>query len=885
MEVEITIMQGKGNAAQAFDIWPFVGREAQVGAFLRAINEAKYNAFIIKGESGVGKTRLAKECLEQAFSIGHAGGRTAFHAPNGSPSKTLMHALPREFDRMNPTDHSWRAREKKATHSPHKKQHKRFIILVDGLQFIDTASAIWISQLMDAGIVFLLATLQSDTGMSKVVSSLVGADSAWRVEIADFSLPETERLMENTLDGLVAPCVSTALQRLSGGRVSYLRDLTMETLRTGSLKYSNEMWFLGGPLKATRELRELFNTSFSAITKEARELLELISLRESIEAREFPLETACELETADLVKSINSGNREFLTMAHPLYSAVLTEGLSESKKKYLLSKHATRTRIRGARRRLDVLNITLGELKKDGKADPSILKSALQVARGERDFSSSRLLASAAFRSSSDFQSCLLLGEALHESGETREADRILQTAETLASTHNQHLEVLIMRTRNLAWGLGDSNLALELFSRTSGQHQTDVSLNSSKVLTMMSSGLKTPAPSEVMQVPLQKDDSTLLECLAQTWGLAIRGRSLEAMQLGGAAYAACTDVAIDRSIKMPDATHFLPPLIVASEEIGELERAYNFGLQEWNEISGLSLHCSKMLLSLSISRCAIRRGLPLIARRWAGQAAAMARQSASKGQLYAAVHLVAEAALLMGDLESAERALSEARMLPEWGVFIFECAIPKAWYAAAHGDLPQAISTLLKGAADARRAENFASEGRILTELGRLGQFELAKNRLNEQVPGGEFVSLCARYFAARADGNPEAIFDCAHALEHAGALLLAAEAASSAASAWRRRRHVREATAAGNKAAALAKMCEGSQTPDLVAVPVSIQLTKREREIAFLVAKRLTNSEIANQANISRRTVENHLQNIYRKIGVATRGELRSQLEGDSS
>lgn len=47
--------------------------------------------------------------------------------------------------------------------------------------------------------------------------------------------------------------------------------------------------------------------------------------------------------------------------------------------------------------------------------------------------------------------------------------------------------------------------------------------------------------------------------------------------------------------------------------------------------------------------------------------------------------------------------------------------------------------------------------------------------------------------------------------------------------------------------------------------------QLTKREIELLHLVADGLTNEEIAEQLMLSARTVERHLSNVYRKLGVS--------------
>jgi DNA-binding CsgD family transcriptional regulator len=55
---------------------------------------------------------------------------------------------------------------------------------------------------------------------------------------------------------------------------------------------------------------------------------------------------------------------------------------------------------------------------------------------------------------------------------------------------------------------------------------------------------------------------------------------------------------------------------------------------------------------------------------------------------------------------------------------------------------------------------------------------------------------------------------------------------------------------------------------------------LTAREREVAALAADRLTSREIAGRLFLSVRTVDNHLQRIYAKLGVRGRTELAAAL-----
>jgi len=65
-------------------------------------------------------------------------------------------------------------------------------------------------------------------------------------------------------------------------------------------------------------------------------------------------------------------------------------------------------------------------------------------------------------------------------------------------------------------------------------------------------------------------------------------------------------------------------------------------------------------------------------------------------------------------------------------------------------------------------------------------------------------------------------------------------------------------------------AKICQGNVRSD----------TWREAQIAALLCRGLTTSEIASKLFISRRTVEWHLENLYLKLGARTKRQAISRL-----
>jgi len=52
--------------------------------------------------------------------------------------------------------------------------------------------------------------------------------------------------------------------------------------------------------------------------------------------------------------------------------------------------------------------------------------------------------------------------------------------------------------------------------------------------------------------------------------------------------------------------------------------------------------------------------------------------------------------------------------------------------------------------------------------------------------------------------------------------------------------------------------------------------QLTARQREVAVLVARGLTNSQIASQLVVSKGTVANHVEHILNRLGLRSRTQI---------
>jgi DNA-binding NarL/FixJ family response regulator len=139
-----------------------------------------------------------------------------------------------------------------------------------------------------------------------------------------------------------------------------------------------------------------------------------------------------------------------------------------------------------------------------------------------------------------------------------------------------------------------------------------------------------------------------------------------------------------------------------------------------------------------------------------------------------------------------------------------------------------------------------------------------------------GDLAPARVVHSEALATGDVAALEAVSVRFEDMGADLLAAEAAADAAVAHRRGGTRRDAAAAARRASELAERAEHPVTPALQAVETRAVLTAAERETAVLAAGGRANKEIAEQLHLSPRTVENRLQRVYDKLGVAGRTEL---------
>jgi DNA-binding NarL/FixJ family response regulator len=144
--------------------------------------------------------------------------------------------------------------------------------------------------------------------------------------------------------------------------------------------------------------------------------------------------------------------------------------------------------------------------------------------------------------------------------------------------------------------------------------------------------------------------------------------------------------------------------------------------------------------------------------------------------------------------------------------------------------------------------------------------------------------VPALAAHASALTRGKAAELEAAGRGLESVDSALLAAEAYLAAAASYRSAGLARPAAAVTTRAADLLTRCGDVQTPALAPDNLAGKLTNRELEIATMAAAGMPSREIAAKLVLSARTVDNHLQSVYAKLGVTSREDLGKFLRRQS-
>lgn len=871
-------------AGAVFAAWPLTDRDSEVDEVLAALADPDRTAVVLHGPAGVGKTRLAETCLTLAESSGRLVARaTASSSSAQLPLGTLASILPATLHpEAAPAAIFSQARDELLAIGG----DERLVLLVDDAHLLDTSSALLLTQLLDARAVFVLATIRDGEAVSDAVGGWWRRASTLRLDLADLDHDATAEVLATVLGGVVATDTVRHLQRASGGNPLLLRELLTQAREGGQLSKATGTWRLSGQIHASRRLTELVAPRLADLDRHSRDVLDQLSVCAPLGVEELTGDVTADslepLESGGLIKVVVDGQRHQLQLGHPLIGEVLRTELSVLRRRAVLLATAARVESFGARRREDTRRIATWRLDAGASTDRALLVQAARFARYAHDFGEVERLGTILWEQERTAEVAVLLGEAHYELGHFDAAEAVLAAPLPSDSSGDLLVQRAMLRATSLQFGRSDWRAALSVIEEARAalgpEHQTDLLFQEGQLWNSVTDPIRALEVIERIQ-PQTARDRVLLS-LVRGIALSRRGWTSEAIDVSAEGYR--EHIALDEPIALASpGIHFVTQVsaLSAAGRFAESDELVQLG---YDGAVADNIPFGQIYLALMAANSCFNQGRIGDAQRWYEQAASTAQADGFHRAERTARAGIAGTEALMGNNEAAATAAAQALSLPQEVGLRFQEFRGLAWAAWLAGDLEQARGLLVDSATDATNLANVSSAAYLWHDAARLGVPDVAGHLATLETMGDSpvVVALAAHVTALEAD-DPDALAAAAEVFEALGMRLLAAEAATSAAGACDRHGFRRQAAAWTTRARALAERCPGVQTPGLLSHQASARLTVREREIAHLAGRGFTSHEIAEKLFISVRTVNNHLGNVYAKVGISSRSELADALE----
>jgi DNA-binding CsgD family transcriptional regulator len=868
--------------------WRLVGRREE----LRRIAQARQHGaggVLLVGEAGVGKTRLATEALVDAQGDGAVTARAvATRAAADIPLGALAPLVPALHEGTNPL-----VAGRQALRALAGDGDGPLVLLVDDGHLLDDISATLVLQVAARREAFVVVTARAGGRVPEPVTALWKDGHADRIDLPALGDAEVDELTAAILGDEVDPAAARAVRVAAEGNALAVRELVLAARESGALRWDGDRWRLDGSLPISARLVELVEQRVGSLSDEETEALEYLALGEPIgvallDGLASP-EVVASLERKGLLEARQDGLRFEAWLAHPFHGEVLRTQMTAVRTRRARLALADAVERSGSRRRGDLLRIATWRLEAGGAAQPDLLLRAARQSLRAFDYDAAARLAGAAWGRERSWEIGATYGLALSLLNRHEEADTVLGDTEPLAATDDERAAVSVARAEVLFFSRhreAEARRVLDaaLVELTEGDARAEVIAYRASI--DVSVGRLRRAHDAVAGFLAGSSARPLVAAtIVAVPVLFCDGQTTAARELAERARQVHATIWQHGLFYQPPEIHLYNLALTLIEE-GRLADAHALARQRFERCEETGRLRGVAWYRLVLSRISLGEGRVQTATTHARAADELMRGlDYDAHRRMALAHLVLALALA-GDLAAARDAQAACdELCPLHRIYDPFVVEGRAWLAAAEGRLGDARAVLDQGAEEAIALGQAGLATHLLHGLARLGDPAAALDRLGDLAASRQAPPIPIRLAHARAlvDGDGEGLEAVGDAFEAAGARLLAAEALADASRAWRRTGEPRRGTAAANRAQALAARCEGARTPALAGLDAATPLTDREREVALLAARGRPSRAIADQLFLSERTVENHLQRIYVKLGVRGRSELTAALDVD--
>jgi DNA-binding CsgD family transcriptional regulator len=475
------------------------------------------------------------------------------------------------------------------------------------------------------------------------------------------------------------------------------------------------------------------------------------------------------------------------------------------------------------------------------------------------------------------------LAQALVVAGRVSEAEAALTDFDRQGLSRSERVQGCVTRAIGLTWTLQRPDAALALLDEERATSASDPEL--SALLDAAASGAHAVAGdveaavrvgSRALAVPGIGDLATVVAAAGTAVGLVYQGRTGPALGVA--------DRAEDAAVRVLD---IVPPMAAglraarweAYEQAGHLAV-----LQAEAELAlGRAVEAGDDLMvsraNKSLARVALLGGRPRRAVRHLRQALVATDGFDRNFVAWLLAHL-AEALAVAGEVDEARRALVRSDEVGSVAlVFVADRVRAEAAVLGSEGQTARAAALCAAGAHEALGRGMTGTFFSCWYHALRFGHTGAAREVVRLTGVDGLMAAACRDHAAGLLARDGEALDRVSATFASFGASLFGAEAGMAAATAHLRRGLPGQAAASFEQACALLDRSDPVATPAIRSTPsVVARLTPREREVAQLAALGSADRAIADQLNLSVRTVQTHLNRTYTKLGLRGRNDLSS-------
>jgi DNA-binding CsgD family transcriptional regulator len=835
---------------------------------------------VLVGDGGVGKSRLGRELLRMGAERGFATARTVgTRAAATVPLGALAPLLP-------PPSGSSNLLAEAVSGLTDLAAGATLMLLVDDAHLLDEYSATLLVQLALSLPSFVVVTVRAGEPFSESLVTLWKEGLAQRIEVLPLDDVSVAEIASQALGGPLETGLAALISARAAGNPLAARELAMAGLESGAITRHDSGWRLTGQLAVSERLIELVTARLGAMNPSERGALEAVAFGEPLGvALAGALAGHAEigrLEQRGILVAREDGRRRDLWLSHPIHSEVVRATTSPLLAAGQQARIADVLEGTGMRRRGDLRRVAALRLESGVPVDPDLLLSAATETRAVFDMAGTARFALGAWEQRRDFAAGLLAGTSLSFLNRFEEADAMLAAAAGLATTGSERATAVARRSFVLATGmrLGEEALALVdnaiAGAADAGSHAL---LKAQRAVLLARARLPTGEVLEAAE-PLLADASPVVRVLA-AYAVVIA-----LVNRGGydRAIALATSTLPEHRVLWQEGLIHIPPELLenyiqaADMAVGRVAISRELLAEQSEALLTPGRRSAARWEALVEARAALIRGKPLDMARILGPFTGGGRPD----RHVAALMAISEA--LLGNADGSAAWIAVIDQSTPSGPRPYDALLDeaRAWSLIVAGRPEEARRVLRDGIEQTMVTEEWGMTIPLLHDLARFGDPGSASailTRIGDDVDG-EFPRARRTHVAGLALRDAAILEEAAGMFETIGADLIGAEAALDSGRAWARAGDPRRATRMHQRSRQLLDRCQGASSPALLGLNTLVPLTDREREVALLAITGIGNKEIAERLFVSVRTVDNHLQHVYEKLGVKSRAELGNEL-----